>query len=205
MAIGIALAAEEHGKIVSARHLCNAVKSYLPTHGTFHKIAPCALCSFADAIRKECAEAKPHPTIRWLFFFGRNPQGVRRGKVVHGIPGIRAVQTQSARSAPRQSFVSTHKKRTALDAIRKKCAEAKVACLKYSKSGEDAIRKECAEAKRGNERFVFPVFRTLRNFSGETRMLRQMLSARINPPEAALVFPKSASGGFLLLFCHTIS
>ena len=58
MAIGIALAAEEHGKIVSARHLCNAVKSYLPTHSTFHKIAPCALCSFADAIRKECAEAK---------------------------------------------------------------------------------------------------------------------------------------------------
>ena len=34
---------------------------------------------------------------------------------------------------------------------------------------------------------------------------KQMLSARINPPEAALVFPKSASGGFLLLFCHTIS
>ena len=78
----------------------------------------------------------------------------------------------------------------------------------------DAIRKECAEAKRGNERFVFPVFRTLRNFSGETRMLRQMFSARIilflrvylktriNPPEAALVFPQSASGGFLLLFCH---
>lgn len=113
MAIGIALAAEEHGKIVSARHFCNAVKSYLPTHGTFHKIVHCALCIFADA-----------------------------------------------------------------------------------------IRKECAEAKRGNERFVFPVFRTLRNFSGETRMLRQMFSARINPPEAALVFPKSASGGFLLLFCH---
>ena len=58
MAIGIALAAEEHGKIVSVRHFCNAVKSYLPTHGTFHKIAPCALCIFADAIRKECAEAK---------------------------------------------------------------------------------------------------------------------------------------------------
>ena len=58
MAIGIALAAEEHGKIVSARHLCNAVKSYLPTHGTFHKIAHWALCIFADAIHKECAEAK---------------------------------------------------------------------------------------------------------------------------------------------------
>ena len=58
MAIGIALAAEEHGKIVSARHFCNAVKSYLPTHGTFHKIAHWALCIFADAIRKECAEAK---------------------------------------------------------------------------------------------------------------------------------------------------
>lgn len=125
MAIGIALAAEEHGKIVSARHFCNAVKSYLPTHGTFHKIAHCALCIFADA-----------------------------------------------------------------------------------------IRKKCAEAKRGNERFVFPVFRTLRNFSGETRMLRQMFSAgiilflraylktRINPPKATLVFPKSASGGFLLLVCH---
>ena len=59
MAIGIALAAEEPGKIVSARHLCNAVKSYLPTHGTFHKIAYCALCIFADATCKECAEAKP--------------------------------------------------------------------------------------------------------------------------------------------------
>ena len=58
MAIGITLAAEEHGKIVSARHFCNAVKSYLPTHGTFHKIAYCALCIFANAIRKECAEAK---------------------------------------------------------------------------------------------------------------------------------------------------
>lgn len=58
MAIGIALAAEEHGKIVSARHLCKAVKSYLPTHGTFHKIAYCALCIFADATCKECAEAK---------------------------------------------------------------------------------------------------------------------------------------------------
>lgn len=58
MAIEIALAAEEHGKIVSARHFCNAVKSYLPTHGTFHKIAHWALCIFADAIRKECAEAK---------------------------------------------------------------------------------------------------------------------------------------------------
>ena len=41
----------------------------------------------------------------------------------------------------------------------------------------DAIRKECAEAKRGNERFIFPFFRALRNFSGETRMLRQMFSA----------------------------
>lgn len=135
MAIGIALAAEEHGKIVSARHFCNAVKSYLPTHGTFHKIAHCALCIFADAIRKECAEAK--------------------GDFLQ--PGDENV---------------------------------------------DVIRKECAEAKRGNERFIFPVFRTLRNFSGETRMLRQVFPARINPPEAALVFPKSASGGFLLLFCH---
>ena len=113
MAIGIALAAEEHGKIVSAQYLCNAVKSYLPTHGTFHKIVHCALCIFADA-----------------------------------------------------------------------------------------IRKECAEAKSGNDWFVFPVFRALRNFSGETRMLWRIFSARINPPEAALVFPKSASGGFPLLFCH---
>lgn len=31
---------------------------------------------------------------------------------------------------------------------------------------------------------------------------KQMLSARINPPEETLVFPKSVSGGFLLLFCH---
>lgn len=67
MAIGIALAAEEHGKIVSARHLCNAVKSYLPTHGTFHKIAPCALCIFADAIRKECAEAKTDTQVNELY------------------------------------------------------------------------------------------------------------------------------------------
>lgn len=80
MAIGIALAAEEHGKIVSARHLCNAVKSYLPTHGTFHKIAYCALCIFADAIRKECAEAKIHNLKLNALHFRRNPQGVRRGK-----------------------------------------------------------------------------------------------------------------------------
>lgn len=81
MAIGIALAAEEHGKIVSARHFCNAVKSYLPTHGTFHKIAPCALCIFADAIRKECAEAKFIAREAGAEMVGRNSQGVRRGKV----------------------------------------------------------------------------------------------------------------------------
>ena len=57
-----------------------------------------------------------------------------------------------------------------------------MACPVRCRLFQDAIRKECAEAKRGNERFVFPVFRTLRNFSGETRMLRQMFSARINPP-----------------------
>ena len=80
MAIGITLAAEEHGKIVSARHFCNAVKSYLPTHGTFHKIAPCALCIFADAISKECAEAKPSHDNQGRATIGRNPQGVRRGE-----------------------------------------------------------------------------------------------------------------------------
>ena len=158
MAIGIALAAEEHGKIVSARHLCNAVKSYLPTHGTFHKIAHCALCIFADAIRKKCAEAKIVDTGSRPQLPRRNSQEVRRGKVLY----LYLIYPYLI----------------------------------------DAIRKECAEAKRGNERFVFPVFRTLRNFSGETRMLWQMFSDRINPPEEALVFPKSASGGFLLLFCH---
>ena len=80
MAIGIALAAEEHGKIVSARHFCNAVKSYLPTHGTFHKIAYWALCIFADAICKECAEAKVLSFTLLMPWFGRNLQGVRRGK-----------------------------------------------------------------------------------------------------------------------------
>lgn len=81
MAIGITLAAEEHGKIVSARHFCNAVKSYLPTHGTFHKIAHCALCIFADAIRKKCAEAK--------MWFISSPLSLQK--------------TQFVRSAPRQS------------------------------------------------------------------------------------------------------
>lgn len=80
MAIGIALAAEEHGKIVSARHFCNAVKSYLPTHGTFHKIAHWALCIFADAIRKECTEAKHRGAEPFSEATGRNSQGVRRGK-----------------------------------------------------------------------------------------------------------------------------
>lgn len=80
MAIGIALAAEEHGKIVSARHFCNAVKSYLPTHGTFHKIAHCALCIFANAIRKKCAEAKGFLKFRLLSSGRRNSQGVRRGQ-----------------------------------------------------------------------------------------------------------------------------
>ena len=37
----------------------------------------------------------------------------------------------------------------------------------------DAIRKECAEAECGNERFVFPVFRALRNFSGESYRLEK--------------------------------
>ena len=109
MAIGIALAAEEHGKIVSARHFCNAVKSYLPTHGTFHKIAHWALCIFADAIRKECAEAKDAgnnglvqgvDAIRkecaeakigshdhFLCGLRRNSQGVHRGKA----PGSGAI------------------------------------------------------------------------------------------------------------------
>lgn len=77
MAIGIALAAEEHGKIVSARHLCNAVKSYLPTHGTFHKIAYWALCIFADAICKVCAEAKHRVYRTDAGKGGRNSQGVR--------------------------------------------------------------------------------------------------------------------------------
>ena len=103
MAIGIALAAEEHGKIVSARYFCNAVKSYLPTHGTFHKIAHWALCIFADAIRKECAEAK----IVEIQFDGnttrRNSQGVRRGKGI-GVEELLSISlTQFARSAPRQS------------------------------------------------------------------------------------------------------
>lgn len=74
MAIGIALAAEEHGKIVSARHFCNAVKSYLPTHGTFHKIAPCALCLFANAIRKECVEAK----VMFRGGWGGNQNAIRK-------------------------------------------------------------------------------------------------------------------------------
>lgn len=111
MAIGIALAAEEHGKIVSAQYLCNAVKSYLPTHGTFHKIVHCALCIFADA-----------------------------------------------------------------------------------------IRKECAEAKSGNDWFVFPVFRALRNFSGETRMLWRIFSARIIPLKRRWYFQSLLQGDFLYCF-----
>lgn len=102
MAIGIALAAEEHGKIVSARHFCNAVKSYLPTHGTFHKIAHWALCIFADAIRKECAEAKNHAYSVGPLHIRRNSQGVRRGKVDDLGVTIGLDATQSARSAPRQ-------------------------------------------------------------------------------------------------------
>ena len=103
MAIGIALAAEEHGKIVSARHLCNAVKSYLPTHGTFHKIAHWALYIFADAIRKECAEAKVACLKYSKSGEGRNPQGVRRGKAALRYWPQSAPGTQFARSAPRQS------------------------------------------------------------------------------------------------------
>ena len=103
MAIGIALAAEEHGKIVSARHFCNAVKSYLPTHGTFHKIAHCALCIFADAIRKECAEAKHICNYHFCGTYGRNSQGVRRGKAPRRSGCCPSSGTRSARSAPRQS------------------------------------------------------------------------------------------------------
>ena len=102
MAIGIALAAEEHRKIVSARHLCNAVKSYLPTHGTFHKIAHCALCIFADAIRKKCAEAKLQTLNLRLTIQRRNSQEVRRGKAVYMDTVVSAASTQFARGAPRQ-------------------------------------------------------------------------------------------------------
>lgn len=44
------------------------LKSYLPTHSVFHKFAAQYLCSFADAIRTECAEAKNYyaPTQRIL-------------------------------------------------------------------------------------------------------------------------------------------
>ena len=58
MVIQITLVAEEHGKIVSVQQFFNAVKSYLPTHGTFHKIARYTLCTFVVAIRAGCAEAK---------------------------------------------------------------------------------------------------------------------------------------------------
>lgn len=106
MAIGIALAAEEHGKIVSARHFCNAVKSYLPTHGTFHKIVHCALCIFADAIRKECTEAKWNLVQNDQPPEKRNSQGVHRGKECPWVSDGKGSKTQFARSAPRQRFLS---------------------------------------------------------------------------------------------------
>ena len=119
MAIGIALAAEEHGKIVSVRHLCNAAKSYLPTHGTFHKIAHCALC---------------------------------------------ILPTQSARSAPRQSDSLRGIANRLQNAIRKECAEAKVACLKYSKSGEE---RNPQGVRRGKAKSEFMV-----GFSKRTQLAR---------------------------------
>lgn len=121
MAIGIALAAEEHGKIVSARHLCNAVKSYLPTHGTFHKIAHCALCIFANAIRKECAEAKDNCYLWSGIVRGRNPHGVhlaftdfiRISLVCHFIEKAQASEHKrplrariARRGIPRRAFLS---------------------------------------------------------------------------------------------------
>ena len=148
MAIGIALAAEEHGKIVSARHFCNAVKSYLPTHGTFHKIAPCALCIFADAIRKECAEAKVAAFQVDTPIARRNPQGVRRGKVNMEVEKDYASKTQSARSAPRQSPVPLGKPDVPPDAIRKECAEAK-----YGLTDEQIgkLRRNPQGVRRGEE------------------------------------------------------
>lgn len=70
------------------------------------------------------------------------------------------MKTQFARNAPRQSKLWLYNLSEMLD----------------------AIRKECAEAKRGNDWFVFPVFRALRNFSGETRMLWRIFPAEINLP-----------------------
>lgn len=65
----------------------------------------------------------------------------------------------------------------------------------------DAIRKECAEAKSGNDWFVFPVFRTLRIFPGETRMLRRMLSTEINLPlKRRWYFQSLLQGDFLYCF-----
>ena len=60
--------------------LCNAVKSYLPAHGTFHEIARHVLYIFADAIRTERAEAKIVVEILDTILLRCNPHGTRRGK-----------------------------------------------------------------------------------------------------------------------------
>ena len=46
------------GNIVSAASAFRLSKSYLPSHSTFYNAVSMSLCSFADAARMKCAEAK---------------------------------------------------------------------------------------------------------------------------------------------------
>ena len=46
------------GNIVSAASAFRLLKNYLPAHSTFYNAASISLCSFADAARMRCAEAK---------------------------------------------------------------------------------------------------------------------------------------------------
>ena len=49
------------GNIVSAASAFRLLKNYLPAHSTFYNAASISLCSFADAARMRCAEAKFEP------------------------------------------------------------------------------------------------------------------------------------------------
>ena len=125
MVIQITLVAEEHGKIVSVQQFFNAVKSYLPTHGTFHKIARYTLCTFVVAIRAGCAEAKK----RLLSKVARDCVAIRAGcaeaKPAPGGVRGRHRALQSVRDVPRQRYFVNRVNKKYLVAIRAGCAEAK--------------------------------------------------------------------------------
>ena len=129
------------------------MKSYLPTHDTFHQIACYTLCIFADASRTECAEAKKTLGADEIECRRCKPHGMRRGKgsrpCQNGRESVDASRTECAEAKCADSALSPPLR----DASRTECAEAKKMQRISANEGVDASRTECAEAKCGVVRY----------------------------------------------------